>query len=391
MNQDNIAFKSIIWVCIFAMFAAYPAQLVNAQTYVYSPGYGLSSSSKSGLETYLGSISSAPNPFSDKEVKIANQTRSFSPRVRGKTDVILFGQSQGGIRARAWLQQQATSTERNAVKGFATISSPNTGGPILSTGVSKLRREARIAWKFSSWVPGANAFALAGLESGIRSIEQSYFGGRADGVKDMRVGSTLLNSLNRPPTTSCYTKKYYVTKRFGWFRYKVARYYRVCKKLPMAARDTIPSTTAVMSIVTANNSVDGFFAAATNNRFDGTTRVAAASAFTIASVAFFAAGIWPWSWWKLGVAVSLAGVAQFLWRIPSIYRNIVGSRDHDGLFPEKNQVIPRAAGGRNHTTVRMEKAYHELEFDPNFPGALSKYADETAQYLERLAVSAGVK
>lgn len=329
--------------------------------------------------------------YFDKQTPIAKQTGDFSAQVGSRpTDVILFGQSQGGIRARTWLQQ-ATPDQRKGVKGFATISSPNQGGPILNTGVSKLRREARIAWKFSAWVLGANAFALAGLESGIRSIEKQYFGGRADGVKDMRVGSELLTSLNNPPKKSCYTKKYYVKKRFGWFRYKVARYTKVCKTLKTTARDLIPATTAVMSIVTANNSVDGFFAAATKNRFDGKDRVATASLFTAASIMFFAGGIFPWSWWKLGVAVSLAGVAQFMWRIPSIYRNIVGSRDHDGLFPERNQVIPTSAGGRLSLRRDIPDAYHELEYYSDFEGALSQYADETARHLEFLAERSGVR
>lgn len=179
-----------ICLCIFAM---YPAQAVMAQTaaerlkrfiYVYSPGYNLNASTVDNIQKQFNYIDpksgedigiyrdTDTNDFNvsiyattiggsggsdDEALRIRQQTygvRSdveFALRDETLDKLILVGQSQGGIRARTFLQQQSSYLVPNVkqntpdpnddyiavnkrVKGLATISSPNQGGPILNNG-----------------------------------------------------------------------------------------------------------------------------------------------------------------------------------------------------------------------------------------------------------------
>jgi hypothetical protein len=183
-----------ICLCIFAM---YPAQAVMAQTaaeklkrfiYVYSPGYNLNADTKNNIEArfnnptngiykdtdtddfnvsiYATTIGGSSGN-ADEALTIRDQTYGVKNNVefaltdRTLDKLILVGQSQGGIRARTFLQLQSSYlvpnvkqntpdtnddyiTVNKRVKGLATISSPNQGGPILNNGVGIMRRELQV-------------------------------------------------------------------------------------------------------------------------------------------------------------------------------------------------------------------------------------------------------
>jgi hypothetical protein len=395
--------NATVYLCIVGSLVLYPGKLIEAQQaqFVYTPGFNLSSTSSDGftasLQALYGasnvSVKDAPNPYSsDASTPIANQTANVKLQVgTNPSNLILVGQSQGGVRARTFLQLQATAAQKAGIRGLATISSPNQGGPVLNTGMVIIIREAVILSAFTR-IPGLDRVVPTALLDTILHIQTEYLrSGYTPGITDMKVGSPLLNSLNNPSNgqsisqRKCHWTTYYVTQRFMWWTYRQARQVQVCETVQVPTVDNrIPSNVTVMSIVSGNSSADAMMSSLSKGKFTATTRIGLATVFSLWTSIFFATGFLPFQWWAFAVASTCAGIAQFLWRFPSIYNQTIGSSSHDGLFPTRNQVVPTNAGGRATATYVISEALHDFGYSSTNGGALGSYPNRIADALQKL-------
>ncbi len=324
--------------------------------------------------------------------------------IKLNTSLILVGQSQGGIRARTWLQLQAgriphpyqdttrAGTElielKYKIDGLATISSPNLGGPALKFGVGKLRREVFIlnSGLIAPLTAGAGFFSFTpGLDQMVQDLGNNIVN-KNPGVVQMQPESSLLKLLNGASTNGCVRQTYYQTVKVGMTKWRFPTHYTLC---PVGAKDqTIPTTTALMSIRTANSDPDAMFEALTNGKVTKSLRTGLAVVFGYYFALFTGISFIPFQWWAIPIAIACGTVFRLLIRLPAIYNEVIGSTYHDGLFPVASQAIPTNVGGYWHQRRQIPEALHDYSYNADNPlsvkGALGQYAYKTAEYLQKL-------
>jgi hypothetical protein len=405
--------NTTVYLCIVGSLVLYPGQLMKAQqaSFVYTPGFNLSSTSSDGFTASLKAlygvdatgksnvlIRDAENPYdSDSAYSIANQTSNIKATVgSAPSGLILVGQSQGGVRARTFLQLQATPAQEAGIRGLATISSPNKGGPVFTQGFGVLIRESAILAGFTR-IPGLDRIVPTALLDTILYVHTNFLReSYTPGITDMKVGSSLLNSLNNPTNgqavsqRKCYWKTYYETKRFMWWTYKQARQVQICETVQIPTADNrIPANVKVMSIVSGNSSADAMMNSLSGGKFNATTRIGLATVFSLWTGIFFATGFLPFQWWAFAVSATCFGIVQFLWRFPGIYNEAIGSNSHDGLFPTSRQVVPVSAGGKGGNLRRdIPNALHDFGYSSTSGGALGSYPMDIARALKDLEEAA---
>jgi hypothetical protein len=237
---------------------------------------------------------------------------------------------------------------------------------------------------------GTQYFSIVpGVDQMLRQLDDQLVNDNP-GVVDMKAGSGLLHDLNDRTQQACKRYTYYVTKRFLWHTWKEAVHKTYCYKTTNPDFRAIPANTTVMSVVTKSSS-DQMISSLTEGKFTGSTRVGLAVVTSLWTAQFTAISFIPFQWWAIPIAMACFAATQFLWRMPSIYNQMVGSNEHDGLFPTYSQVIPTSAGGRNWQTCRIDNSPHDITFGGqdvlNGLGALGVKANKTAECLRILESS----
>ena len=410
-TSRTLRHRIVIRILVITLFGFFPMQMALAQRidFLYSHGYGLDGSSSNELRDELSSILSPSPEFRAPSVSEEN-TRSQSITEQAESldqplsdlaaevsndGVILVGQSQGGIRAREYLQgvslQSGFGADRDKIVGLATISSPNDGSNLISYGIPYLRGELQTLNTLATiTIPPV----YLGVRDAINNFTDTLsedFGLEEPGVQDMALDSPLLSRINNMEYEDCTWTSYEHKHYFLWiFPYTHTHWEQECVTVEPVDFEPIPDTVATMSIITANNDTDDLIKDFINDNAFGVNRLALGGFVTILAGIAWAFAFFPW---LIPVAVALTALATFIFNVPFMHQTVVGGQAHDGLFTEETQdiyrrdangeVIPEFdIGGYFKATRRIPEAFHDFDNIDN--GALSGYAGETADYLEDL-------
>lgn len=235
---------------------------------------------------------------------------------------------------------------------------------------------------------GTQYFSIVpGVDQMLRQLDDQLVNDNP-GVVDMKAGSGLLHDLNDRTEKTCKRYTYYITKRFLWHTWKEAVHKTYCYKTLNPDFKRIPANTTVMSIVTKSSS-DQMISSLTQGKFTSSMRIGLAIVTGIWTASFAAAAINPFNiWWCIPLSMACFAASQFLWRMPRIYNTMVGSPEHDGLFPTYSQVIPTSVGGIHLNQCVIENAPHDITFGGqnvlDGKGALGQNAFFTARCLRDL-------
>ena len=443
-HSRTLRHRIVIRILVITLFGFFPMQMALAQRidFLYSHGYNLKGSSMDSLHDELSDLlspapkSEAPSlPYTympdhagpgsggdddrenDADSDITSQailqrtvtdTDSITRQARmldepltkltkleGNDGVILVGQSQGGIRAREYLQnvslKDGLGAGRDKIVGLATISSPNDGSNLISHGVPYLRGELQTLNTLST-------IALPPIYLGVRDEINYFVDGLVDefgldqpGVQDMALDSPLLKRINNMEYETCEWASRKETRYFLWiFPYTYTIWYQECLTVQPEGFEPVPDDVATMSIITANNDTDKLIADFTGSGNFGPNRIALGAFVTILAGVAWGFAFFPW---LIPVAIALTALATFIFNLPFMHQSVVGGQAHDGLFTEETQdmyrrdangeVIPEFdIGGYFKETRRIPEAFHDFENIDN--GALSDYAPVTAGYLREL-------
>lgn len=381
-TSRTLRHRIIIRILVIALFGFFPMQMALAQRidFLYSHGYNLEGSSTDDLHDEISKLlspapkSRAPslpytyvlrdrdtgggeddaddnlaNQAADIEIEVTDtdsitqQARMLDEPLTELTDlssndgVILVGQSQGGIRAREYLQnlslQDGFGTSRDKIVGLATISSPNDGSNLISYGIPYLRGELQTLNTLSTIsFPPTYAYVRTSINEFTDSLAED-FGINEPGVQDMALDSPLLSRINNMEYEDCIWTSYEHKHYFLWvFPYTHTHWEQECVTVEPVDFEPIPDTVATMSIITANNDTDKLISDFTGVGNFGTLRIGLGTLVTVLAGIAWAFAFFPW---LIPVAVAFTALAAFIFNLPFMHQTVVGGDAHDGLFTEE--------------------------------------------------------
>lgn len=286
--------------------------------------------------------------------------------------IALVGQSQGGVRVRfaheflGMSKSGYSNRIYDKIRGIATLSTPNRGGNIVVTGPAYSRRVKR----------GIKSAIFATLPLPVSIIAMK----KATEVLDKE----LFNRLTTPGGTDLSPYSSVMHRISDWkggnnCHWSVIRdtYYHLCQ----TGEKPIDKNVMLLSMVSGNNDIDGYFGAVTGTNF-GSLRKGTVVGFTAYAAALYGLVI-PTFGVSLPFAIAATDAASMFNALPRDYRNAIGSTQHDGLFNEAEQKQPDWLGGSYKRVVTWRDVYHDTGIGMK-GGAMKDQAVRIRQELQRL-------
>lgn len=271
MNQRWLT-KSVSFLLALSVFLLYPSFCAKAQTFwVFNHGVSDIPASFNYLTRNLGLSStqyrspdfredSTTKTLMDQAVRLRTDLdlNAYAPRAK---KIILVGHSQGGLRARRYLQRELTRdssrpVNTSKIRGLALIGTPNYGAHAAINYPGFLDQvEAIVAITLTYTVIGTP------LLNEVRSFKNflvnqlipARFGGPS--LTQMKPGSPFLSELNNYSLTACTTRSTSSTASFLWGTKQITSSSQSCGTGTYPGFKGIPSNTYVMSIVGQNSSL----------------------------------------------------------------------------------------------------------------------------------------
>ena len=247
------------------------------------------------------------------------------------TPFVLLGHSQGGLRARDYIQLKAGAGNPN-LKALITIGTPHAGTPIVN-GVRSIISQIRNNLSVASF--GISELFVIGY-GGVDNILTKLVAGNpvaqsagldpaiinSLGAQELTVGSTALETLNNIGT---YCRWEYQ----GWWIF--GQWVQICQKQPNQF-PVLPASLSVLSVVGTNNNLYEYAPEALPLvlGYLNTVRNVQGASCTIGVV--FLIGI--------PACISLGDLNGLLSNLPTVYQDrIVGSREGDAFINKYSQNV----------------------------------------------------
>lgn len=356
---------------ILSVFLLYPTFCAKAQTFwVFNHGVSDHPSSFSYLRSNLGlsttqfqapnfQVGSTTTTLMDQAAKL-NSNISTNLYAQRANKIILVGHSQGGLRARRYLQRELTRdasklVNTSKVRGLALIGTPNYGAHAAANYPNLLNQiEAITAITLTYTVVGVPLLgAIRELKTLYRDELKMMFGGPS--LTQMKPGSPFLSELNNYSLSACTTRNTSSNMSFLWGTKQVASSSQSCGTGNFPGFKDIPSNTFVMNIVGQNSSLANAAdtAGLAVNHYEAAAIATVLASFFYAA-SFFLPGI------AIPVAVALTGFIVLMLALQAMWNGMIGSGKHDILVSEESQELrnARGIGGNFLLTRKLPQALH---------------------------------
>ncbi len=363
--------SGLLIACVTSMF---PVFCVRAQTFwVFNHGVSDSPEAFNYLTSNLG-LGTSRASSKHRNIDILGDSTSktlmdqaarvsldlslnvYAPKAK---NIILVGQSQGGLRTRRFLQQEiykpSSKVRPNQIKGLALIGTPNYGAAAAANYpnfLNQVRTIINVTLTFSV-IGSVFIKDVNNLKDTAEKTIARGFGGPS--LTQMKPGSDFLDELNN--ISRCTTITSTSNRTTLWTTKQVATSDTNCSSGGYPTFKPIPKDTYVMSIVGQQSNLEKV--PDPRGGYIRPQSLAVSSAiltgyfFALSFIPFIGAGFLP-------IAVALAGLTVLLLALQLMWNGMVGSNRHDILISEESQELQnaRGIGGKFLSTRRLPEALH---------------------------------